>query len=345
MGLFWINTERLDYIVINSLISVVIPCYNAEKWIGYSIESILKQTYSNIEVIVINDGSTDNSRNIVNKYKSIDKRIVFISKYNTGLADTLNYGIKYAKGNIIARQDADDISDENRLEKQVLYMMKSNSIVVGTNCKIIDSDNRALGLYKYNSKYIARDMVEGKSPFPHSSVMYYKYIASNIGCYRKQLNGAEDVDLWLRMSRYGLIKCLQDELVSIRKHATSITNSAYGLYSIACAARVSHILRINNHEDPIDNSNCNKYIKWINYSVNKLNIMMGRMLHVDICNSGVLCKFNIITYIMYLKRMCMEQSILENINSYARYRRLNKYIAYYLANKWMNYERIGHESM
>ena len=120
-------------------VSVLMSCYNASRWLDESIQSVLNQSYGNFEFIIVNDGSTDCTQAIIQHYASSDDRIVMIEKANTGLADSLNVGISRARGVWIARQDADDISDLTRLEKQVRSAMINHNIVfLGTGLAEID---------------------------------------------------------------------------------------------------------------------------------------------------------------------------------------------------------------
>ena len=106
----------------NSLISVLLPVYNAEGFIAKSIESILDQSYKNFELIIINDGSTDKSLKICEEFKQKDDRIILLSKQNEGLTKALNFGIQHSSGYYIARQDADDISLRNRFQTQIKFI-------------------------------------------------------------------------------------------------------------------------------------------------------------------------------------------------------------------------------
>ncbi|HRP59105.1 MAG TPA: glycosyltransferase [Vicingus sp.] len=103
----------------SSLVSIIIPCYNAEKYIAETIQSVINQTYKNWELIVVNDGSTDNSLDIIKEFVVYDSRISFIDKKNAGVSDTRNKGIEKAKGEYIAFLDADDVWNENNLEVKV----------------------------------------------------------------------------------------------------------------------------------------------------------------------------------------------------------------------------------
>ena len=108
------------------LVSVVMSVYNSEKWLSYSIESIIEQTYTNFEFIIINDGSTDNSKVILNEYSDRDKRILVIHQKNIGLTKSLIKAIKLSKGDIIVRIDADDLSSKERIEQQLKELEKKN---------------------------------------------------------------------------------------------------------------------------------------------------------------------------------------------------------------------------
>lgn len=113
-----------------SLVSVIMPVYNAEKFLAEAIESILNQTYQNFEFIILNDGSEDASIDIINSYSTEDARIKVISRKNKGLVETLNEGLTLSEGKYICRMDADDISKPTRIEKQVRFLEESPNVVL-----------------------------------------------------------------------------------------------------------------------------------------------------------------------------------------------------------------------
>ena len=117
------------------LISVVLPVYNGMEYIDDCINSLIKQTYDNIEILIVNDGSTDGTKNLLEKYSKIDKRIKIINNSsNIGITKSLNLAINKCKGDLIVRQDIDEISSFNRIELQIQYLNRNNLILLGTNC-------------------------------------------------------------------------------------------------------------------------------------------------------------------------------------------------------------------
>lgn len=135
----------MDKYKTEDLISIIVPIYNAEEFLGECIESILNQSYINIEIILVNDGSTDSSLNICNKYKEMDNRIKIISKSNSGVSDTRNIGISNALGKYICFTDADDMLKNDFVK--VLYTEMVNNEVDIVFCNFE---------YDYNGKLIKK---------------------------------------------------------------------------------------------------------------------------------------------------------------------------------------------
>jgi glycosyltransferase involved in cell wall biosynthesis len=186
----------------NELISVILPVYNGGKYLNDAIESILSQTYENFEFIIINDGSKDNSLDIIKEYEKKDSRIIIISRENKGLIATLNEGIQMAKGKYIARMDQDDISLPARFKNQIEFMKKKDLDICGGNYIIIDENNKILINCEVpqNSDEILLTLASNV-PFAHPSVIIKKeFLIKNDLIYG--LNGyrnAEDLDLWINM--------------------------------------------------------------------------------------------------------------------------------------------------
>lgn len=188
----------------NPIVSVVMPVYNAEKYLDEAIESILNQTYKDFEFIIINDGSTDKSLEIIEKYKNQDERIVLISRENRGLIASLNEGIEKAKGKYIARMDADDISLPERFEKQLELMEKENIDICGCHYSMINKYGKYIDMV-----YVPLDNLSLllylilAVPFAHGSVMMRKSFLDNKNLeYGQKADFAEDKALWIQMYEF-----------------------------------------------------------------------------------------------------------------------------------------------
>ena len=178
------------------------PVYNAERYLKEAIDSILNQTYKDFEFVIINDGSTDNSLEIIKKYKKQDERIVLISRENKGLISSLNEGIEKSKGEYIARMDADDISLSERFQKQLKLMEQENLDICGGHYLSINNIGEPISL---NLTPRGHDLctlsLTSKVPFAHPSVMIKKsFLEKNDLKYGQSINQkAEDFDLWIRL--------------------------------------------------------------------------------------------------------------------------------------------------
>jgi glycosyltransferase involved in cell wall biosynthesis len=180
-------------------ISVVMPVYNGGKYLKEAIESILNQTYKDFELILINDGSTDASEEIIESFS--DKRIVYLDNgKNLGLAASFNAGIDAARGAYIARMDADDISLPERFEKQLSYLERKPHIgIVGSSIMIINEGGRRLAVHlrpkthkeiKFSSLF--------SSPMYHPTVMGRTEIFRSHH-YNETFSNSEDYELWSRL--------------------------------------------------------------------------------------------------------------------------------------------------
>jgi glycosyltransferase involved in cell wall biosynthesis len=194
------------------LVSVILPVYNAEKYISEAIWSILNQTHKNFELIIIDDGSTDRSLEIIETI--IDPRIILITRENRGLIKTLNQAISLAKGDFIARMDADDISHPRRLELQLNFLLQHPDVgVIGSYVECVDENGVLLCIRKPpRLNYFLKGMCLFGVPFSHPSIMVnYKLIGEEY-YYDEKYVHAEDFELWVRLSKnfkFGLVaECL-----------------------------------------------------------------------------------------------------------------------------------------
>lgn len=212
----------------NPVISVVMSVYNGEKYLDEAIESILNQTYKDFEFIIINDGSTDKSLEIIKKYENQDERVVLISRENRGLITSLNEGIEKAKGKYIARMDADDISLPQRFEKQVEFMKKNLDVGVCGSWVEVFGENRKDTLWKMQSiDEELKPRLLFSVTFAHPSVMMRKELLEKYGLkYKEQYKHAEDYKFWLDFSKHTKFANIPKKLFRYRYLETSVSRTA-----------------------------------------------------------------------------------------------------------------------
>lgn len=205
------------------LVSVVLSVYNAEKYIGEAIESILVQSYENFELIIINDGSTDKSLEIISAFN--DNRILLINRENKGLIASLNEGISRAQGAYIARMDADDIAMTERLAVQVDFMHKHPDIGICGTALHVFGENTHEHVWKLplEDKYIKAQLLFS-SALAHPTVMMRKSLIDHYRLtYNPSFKHAEDYELWTRFSHYTKMANLPEVLLKYRvlEHSAS----------------------------------------------------------------------------------------------------------------------------
>ncbi len=202
-------------------VSVIIPAYNAGKYIAETMDSVLVQTYSDFEIIVVDDGSKDQTVSIVKQFKiKYPEKVKLIQKENGGPASARNAGIKVAVGEYIAFIDADDLWLPQKLEKQVRYFETQPSQVgiVYTDARSFDKDGIWINKYypKFNGK-IYKELLN--SMLPNLSVMVRKECFQNVGYFEEALDIIEDHDMWLRISMKYEVLCLDEMLSLYRQHS------------------------------------------------------------------------------------------------------------------------------
>lgn len=206
------------------VVSVVMSVYNGEKYLRQSIESILNQTFTDFEFIIINDGSTDSTKDIVESYQ--DPRIVFSSRTNKGLVASLGEGIEKARGQYIARQDDDDISGKDRLKK-TMEALKANPGVglIGSARQNIDEAGNKLDIVTMPlSDADIRLYLHYHNPFCHGSIMFKKADYIVVGGYEEGFVPAEDYRLWAKLLEVTKGMNLADVLYTYRINPEGITS-------------------------------------------------------------------------------------------------------------------------
>lgn len=201
-------------------VSVIMPVYNGEKYVAIAINSVLSQTYSDFEFIIIDDCSTDNTPNIIKDFAENDSRIIIIKNTeNLKIVKSLNIGLRIAKGEYIARIDSDDIWFKHKLEIQIkrfindkyLYLLGTSKILINSIGNTISSTEKQMFSYVDIKNNILKYNL-----LCHSSVIYKKEIIDKIGLYNEKYKNSEDYEYWIKIINNYKTEILQEALVHYR---------------------------------------------------------------------------------------------------------------------------------
>ena len=245
------------------MISVLIPAYNVEKYINEALESILNQSFSDIEIIIVDDCSTDSTYDICKLYATKDNRIrLFKNDANLGIAKSLNFALANSKGEYIIRMDADDISENNRSETMYKFLLNNPSIdIVGSATTTIDEDGNVLGEYYPLEKHL--DLVKTlkwASPLLHIW-MCKKSIYKKIGNYR--FPPIEDYDFLLRCISEGMIvHNIMEPLYRVRLRNGN-TAELYGFRQLRAFESVSYAYKKNRLKELDVNLKSSLFSEWL----------------------------------------------------------------------------------
>lgn len=233
-------------------ISVIMPVRDGARWLGEAIASIQDQTLSDFELIIVDDGSADETPRIIGEHAKTDPRIRAMRQERLGLVAALNRGLAESRGWLIARLDADDRAHPQRLQRQSEYLERHPEIgLLGTWADKIDEQGSVTGSLKPTTQpdELAA-LLTRTNPFLHSSIMLRKSLLQDVGFYRPAFQGAEDYDLWLRLSEVTKIANLPECLLQYRVHPASVTHAAgvRQLFSVRLAQRAAQARRTNAHD-------------------------------------------------------------------------------------------------
>jgi glycosyltransferase involved in cell wall biosynthesis len=246
------------------------PVYNCAKYLREAVESILNQTFHEFEFIIVNDGSIDESLEILKEYANKDSRIKIVNQPNSGIVVALNRGVTEASGEWIFRLDADDVAMPERLSKQLNFVQDNDGVVlVGSGCIEVDKNGIAIKkhIYPQGHNDLIRHLENGKAFFPHSSAFFNKECIMKLGGYNRKFTGAEDLDMWLRIGETAPIACLQIPAVKLRKHPQMISNINQGRLQqvVGLCARICHFRRKAGLSDPsqMGQEPWQKFLEWV----------------------------------------------------------------------------------
>jgi len=212
------------------LVSVLMPVRNAKPFLSEAIDSILRQTLRNIELVIVDDGSTDDSNDVVLAYAAIDSRVRYVRRHQRGLVAALNEAISLSRGCYVARMDADDVAHPDRLLLQMAFLAANRDCVaVGSQVECIDRDGSLIGFLKYEQSHEDiedRLLCRRLGPtMAHPAVTMRRSVLEAVGGYRAKFQASEDRDLWLRLGERGRLANLPDVLLRYRLHLDSFSHA------------------------------------------------------------------------------------------------------------------------
>lgn len=236
-------------------VSVVMSVYNGKRYLREAVESILNQTFTDFEFLIVDDGSTDSTWVILTEYADGDQRVrLFKNEENIGLTKSLNKGLKLAKGEYIARHDADDVSLPNRFKLQTRFLDEHLEVgAIGSFAEVINEQGISLG---QSQVPIEHESIQAyllvNNCLYHSSLMARRSLVETLGGYNEELRYAQDYDLWWRLSKLARLANLPNKLILVRRSVKSLTKS-YRQEQLVCAFKISlNIIRESLKGRPLD---------------------------------------------------------------------------------------------
>jgi glycosyltransferase involved in cell wall biosynthesis len=211
-------------------VSVVMPVFNAERFLPGTVDSVLGQTFTNLELVAVDDGSTDRSIDILQGFATKDARVRVIVRAHTGIAGARNDGIAAARGEFVAAMDNDDVMCPERLALQVSFLRRHpDYVAVGAAAMLVDEDGDPLNVRRFptSSEEIEAELLAGKNPLMQSNCLFRRDTLVKMGGYRDRCNFAEDYDLFLRLSEHGRLGNLDEVLAQFRQHVSRASASYY----------------------------------------------------------------------------------------------------------------------
>jgi len=203
-------------------VTVLMSVYNGERYLREAVESILGQTFADLEFLIINDGSTDGTREILESYT--DSRIRVVHQANIGIAAALNVGIRLANGEHIAGMDADDVSAPERLARQVELAREDPGVAaISTGARVLRTDREEVRTPRFSDSTLPALLLE-KNPLVSASVLLRRSALLDVGGYGEQYPYAHDREMWLRLAWAGeRFRVVEEPLYIIRKHSASVS--------------------------------------------------------------------------------------------------------------------------
>jgi len=223
-------------------VSVLLPVYNASRYVGGAVESILRQTHREFEFLILDDGSRDDSLAQLRRFEQQDSRVHVISRPNTGIVGALNELVALAKGEWLFRMDADDVARPERFERQLAYLdANPDCVALGTRALFMDPDGSPLVEFIdwFDHADIERTLMRPAIGILHPTVAMNRRAVLAVGGYRADYPHVEDLDLFLRLGEIGRLANLPEVLLDYRNHFTSVSHSNAAEQSAAALRAVA----------------------------------------------------------------------------------------------------------
>jgi len=233
------------------LVSVVVPVYNASHFLKDALDSVINQTYRNVEIIAVDDCSNDGSEFMLGEYAKKGKVKLIVNKSNLGDAASRNRGLLEITGEYYAPMDADDVCLPDRILKEVEFLRNHKEcVLVGGQAVYIDEHAKYLGRSNYPTKIssIGAHIWRG-NPVAHSSVLTRSDLVKKVGLYNGELRTCSDYDLWLRLLKYGYMANLEEAVIKYRLHPNQMSQYDYGHLLITTTLLQDKYKRLYGHKD------------------------------------------------------------------------------------------------
>lgn len=250
--------------MIDPTASVVLAVHNGRPYLEEAVKSILNQTLSDFEFVIVNDGSTDGTREVLDRFADRDERIRCVHQENKGLIASLNRGLNMARGKYIARMDADDIAHPERLQAQVRFLDANPDIgVLGTQVELINDSGKADGEWNFptDPDQVAWRLLFGTC-LCHPSVMMRASLVQDLGGYTAWATHGEDYELWTRVLLESRLANLSETLLKYRRHEETVSEqnreTQFETTGRAAANLHGHLLRDRVNEE------ASRFVVWMN---------------------------------------------------------------------------------
>jgi glycosyltransferase involved in cell wall biosynthesis len=207
-------------------VSVLVPVYNGDEFLAEAIDSVLAQTLHDFELIVVDDGSTDGTQQILREIEERDERLRVFLRPHLGYVRQLNFGLDRCRGEFVARMDADDVAYPDRFQVQIDYLRQHPEVlVVGGAYDLTDARGRMLRRHwpPSDDATLQEMCLSGQTPIGHPTAMIRRQAMIDVGGYDESLETAEDIDLWLRLGEKGKLACVDHPVIRYRQHDKSVS--------------------------------------------------------------------------------------------------------------------------